>query len=42
VSIGYEDGHVFEEVNNVQMQSLPTDKEEVLIDESFGQQQQQQ
>jgi transglutaminase-like putative cysteine protease len=40
VSIGYEDGHVFEEVNNVQMQSLPTDKEELLIDEGFGQQQQ--
>lgn len=44
VSVGYEDGHVFEEVNNVKMQVHPSDpKEEVLIDLNFaGQQQQQQ
>ncbi len=40
VSIGYEDGHVFEEINNVELQTQLTQKEEVLIDESFGQQQQ--
>lgn len=40
VSVGYEDGHVFEEMNNVQMETLPTDSKEVLIDEGFGQQQQ--
>jgi transglutaminase-like putative cysteine protease len=39
VSIGYEDGHVFEEVNNVELQTQLNQKEEVLIDESFGQQQ---
>lgn len=42
VSVGYEDGHVFEEMNNVQMQMQPTDGKEVLIDESYGEQQQQQ
>lgn len=40
VSVGYEDGHVFEELNNVQMQTQPDSKEE-LIDESFAGQQQQ-
>jgi len=40
VSVGYEDGHVFEERNNVQMQMQPEKKEE-LIDESFAGQQQQ-
>ncbi len=40
VSIGYEDGHVFEEVNNVELQKQLNQKEEILIDESFGQQQQ--
>ncbi|WP_153798874.1 transglutaminase family protein [Foetidibacter luteolus] len=43
VSVGYEDGHVFEEVNNVKMHVSPSDsKEEIFVDESFGQQQQQQ
>jgi len=44
VSVGYEDGHVFEEVNNVKMHVAPTDpKEEALVDLNFaGQQQQQQ
>ena len=43
VSIGYEDGQVFEELNNVQMQSLATDAKEELPDINFaGQQQQQQ
>ncbi len=40
VSVGYEDGHVFEEMNNVKMQMQP-DKKEELIDESFAGQQQQ-
>jgi transglutaminase-like putative cysteine protease len=41
VSVGYEDGNVFEEMNNVQMQMQPSDKKEELIDESFAGQQQQ-
>jgi transglutaminase-like putative cysteine protease len=41
VSVGYEDGQVFEEMNNVQMESHPLDKEEILIDEGFAGQQQQ-
>ncbi len=42
VSIGYEDGHIFEEMNNVKMQPQPSDaKEEEIIDESFAGQQQQ-
>jgi transglutaminase-like putative cysteine protease len=32
VSVGYEDGHVFEEVNNVQMELLPSDEKEDLAD----------
>jgi len=40
VSVGYEDGNVFEEMNNVQLQMQP-DKREELIDESFAGQQQQ-
>ena len=40
VSIGYEDGQTFEEVNNVELQTQLNQKEEILIDESFGQQQQ--
>jgi hypothetical protein len=40
VSVGYEDGHVFEEFNNVELETQPTDPKEVLIDEGFGQQQQ--
>ncbi len=41
VSVGYEDGHTFEEVNNVQLQTEP-EKEQILIDELLviGQQQQ--
>ncbi len=42
VSVGYEDGQVFEEMNNVQMQMQRSDKKEELIDESFAGQQQQQ
>ena len=42
VSIGYEDGHKFEEINNVKMQELDSDVEEELVDESFATQQQQQ
>lgn len=42
VSVGYENGHVFEEMHNVDMQTLEPSKEEILIDEGFGQQQQQQ
>ncbi len=41
VSVGYEDGQVFEEKNNVKMEILPIDKEELLIDEGFAGQQQQ-
>lgn len=40
VSVGYEDGHVFEELNNVTMQAQPADGKETLIDESFAVQQQ--
>lgn len=42
VSIGYEDGHKFEEINNVKMQELDPDVKEELVDESFAAQQQQQ
>jgi len=41
VSIGYEDGHLFEEMNNVHMDTHPELVEE-LVDESFAAQQQQQ
>ncbi|HEX5154576.1 MAG TPA: transglutaminase family protein [Parafilimonas sp.] len=41
VSIGYEDGHMFEEMNNVKMDEHPELVEE-LVDESFAAQQQQQ
>lgn len=41
VSIGYEDGHTFEEVNNVQMEQLTPDTKEQLLDEGFAGQQQQ-
>jgi len=42
VSVGYEDGNQFEEMNNVRMQTLRSDpKEEELVDESFAGQQQQ-
>lgn len=41
VSVGYEDGHVFEEKTNVQMQSVADNEKELLIDDNFmGQQQQ--
>lgn len=42
VSIGYEDGHVFEEVNNVKMEEQEAEPIEDLVDESFAAQQQQQ
>lgn len=43
VSIGYEDGHVFEELNNVNMETMPSDnKDESIIEEQFAGQQQQQ
>jgi transglutaminase-like putative cysteine protease len=43
VSVGYEDGHTFEELNNVQMEAIPSDpQEEVLVDPRFAVQQQQQ
>jgi len=42
VSVGYEDGHVFEEKTNVQMLTVADNEKELLIDENFmGQQQQQ-
>jgi transglutaminase-like putative cysteine protease len=41
VSVGYEDGRVFEELNNVQKQTQPVDSKEEIIDESFTGQQQQ-
>ena len=41
VSISYEDGHLFEEMNNVHMDTHPELVEE-LVDESFAAQQQQQ
>lgn len=43
VSVGYEDGHVFEEINNVKMEAIPgTDELPDYIENSSGQQQQQQ
>lgn len=42
VSIGYEDGHVFEEVNNVQMETQASNQQEELPGEHFAGQQQQQ
>lgn len=41
VSVGYEDGHIFEEKNNVQMQAEPSNSDTTLQDESFTGQQQQ-
>ena len=41
VSVGYEDGHVFEEKTNVQMLAVADNEKELLIDDNFmGQQQQ--
>lgn len=42
VSIGYEDGHTFEEVNNVQMELMPAGFKEILLNENHAGQQQQQ
>ena len=43
VSVGYEDGHIFEEKTNVQMQTIADNDAEPLIDDlMMGQQQQQQ
>lgn len=43
VSVGYEDGNIFEESNNVQMETMPADpEEEILVDPRFAVQQQQQ
>ncbi len=42
VSIGYEDGRVFEETNKVRLLSQPGPEQEDLIDESLAAQQQQQ
>jgi transglutaminase-like putative cysteine protease len=43
VSVGYEDGNIFEESNNVQMETMPSDPaEEILVDPRFAVQQQQQ
>lgn len=43
VSVGYEDGQIFEELNNVQMEAAPSDpQEEILVDPRFAVQQQQQ
>ncbi len=40
VSIGYEDGQVFEEINNVKMEEIiSTEKEKYLFDSSYQQQQ---
>ena len=41
VSVGYEDGQIFEEMNNVQMETLSTDAKEELITDNFEGQQQQ-
>jgi transglutaminase-like putative cysteine protease len=42
VSVGYEDGHVFEEINAVKMQKQSAaDEAELIIDNFAGQQQQQ-
>jgi transglutaminase-like putative cysteine protease len=40
VSISYEDGHMFEEINNVKMQEYNTGLIEELVDDSFAAQQQ--
>ncbi|MFT4153167.1 transglutaminase family protein [Parafilimonas sp.] len=40
VSIGYEDGRMFEEINNVNMQEYEPEAKEELVDESFAAQQQ--
>lgn len=42
VSVGYEDGHVFEEINNVKMEAIPGTDELPDYIENFGGQQQQQ
>ncbi len=40
VSVGYEDGQVFEEMNNVRMETQPAAHEEILSEDFAGQQQQ--
>jgi len=40
VSVGYEDGHMFEEINSVKMQVLPTSVPEETLAEGFATQQQ--
>ena len=39
VAVSYEDGNIFEEMNNVKMQSSDSEPKEELIDESFAAQQ---
>ena len=41
VSVGYEDGHVFEEINAVKMQKQSASDEAALIIDNFAGQQQQ-
>lgn len=41
VAVSYEDGNIFEEVNNVKMQAFNSEPKEELINESFAAQQQQ-
>ena len=40
VSIGYEDGNIFEDTHQVHLVAQPGSNEEKLLDESFGAQQQ--
>ena len=41
VSVGYEDGHIFEEMNNVKMEVSPSNPKEEAIDHTIAGQQQQ-
>jgi len=41
VSVGYEDGQIFEEMNNVEMETQPTVAKEDLLTETIAEQQQQ-
>lgn len=41
VSVGYEDGHIFQELNNVKMQVFPSSQPDEILSESFAGQQQQ-
>ena len=40
VSVGYEDGHIFEEVNNVKMEAISSTAKQKLLDDDYDQQQQ--